>query len=82
MPGPTIWTFAETCVHDLRHACRLLRRTPALAAFVVLTLALGIGLCASVVAVLDAELLRPKVDKDPKAFFRVIPEPGFALRRA
>jgi putative ABC transport system permease protein len=45
--------------NDLRYAVRLLRHSPAFAATVVLTLALGIGATSAIFAVADAALIRP-----------------------
>ncbi|HET8948212.1 MAG TPA: ABC transporter permease, partial [Candidatus Polarisedimenticolia bacterium] len=44
---------------DVRHAFRGLRRTPGLSAFVVLTLALGIGMSAASFSGLDGLVFRP-----------------------
>jgi predicted permease len=44
---------------DVRYAVRGLRRTPGLAAFVVITLALGIGMTATPFSMLDALIFRP-----------------------
>ena len=44
---------------DVRYAIRSLRRTPGLAAFVVITLALGIGMTATPFSMLDALIFRP-----------------------
>ncbi|HEV8201782.1 MAG TPA: ABC transporter permease [Candidatus Polarisedimenticolia bacterium] len=44
---------------DVRHAIRGLRRTPGLSAFVVLTLALGIGMSAASFSGLDGLVFRP-----------------------
>src|SRR3954452_11727453 len=41
-------------VDDLRYAIRSLRRTPGLTAFVVLTLALGVGMTAAPFSMVDA----------------------------
>jgi predicted permease len=50
---------------DLRYAVRVLRRTPAFAAAAILTLALGMGMTAAIVAVVDAVMLRPIPFADP-----------------
>ena len=44
---------------DVRYAVRSLRRTPALTAFVVATIALGIGMTATPFSMLDALVFRP-----------------------
>jgi predicted permease len=49
----------EDLVRDLRHAVRLLRRSPVFAGVAVLTLGLGIGAGAAVFALLDAAFLKP-----------------------
>ncbi len=41
-------------IDDARYAIRSLRRTPGLAAFVVITLALGIGMTSSTFSMVDA----------------------------
>jgi macrolide transport system ATP-binding/permease protein len=46
-------------VDDIRYAIRSLRRTPALAAFVVLTLAFGIGMTSTTFSMVDGLILRP-----------------------
>ena len=50
---------------DVRYATRSLGRAPALAAFVILTLALGIGLTAGPLSMLDALVFRPYPVPDP-----------------
>ncbi|MFY9551173.1 MAG: ABC transporter permease, partial [Thermoanaerobaculia bacterium] len=46
-------------VDDVRYAIRSLRRTPGVAAFVVMTIALGIGMTATPFSMLDALIFRP-----------------------
>ena len=46
-------------VDDVQYAIRSLRRTPGLTAFVVITLALGIGMTAGPFSMLDALVFRP-----------------------
>lgn len=44
---------------DLRYAIRSLRRTPGLAAFVVITIALGVGMTSTPFSMLDVLIFRP-----------------------
>ena len=46
-------------VDDVRYAIRSLRRTPGLSAFIVVTLALGVGMTAAPYSMLDALVFRP-----------------------
>ena len=46
-------------VDDVRYAIRSLRRTPGLTAFVVITLALGIGMTSTPFSMVDALIFRP-----------------------
>jgi putative ABC transport system permease protein len=50
---------------DLRHALRLLGRTPAVTLVAVVTLAVGIGLNTATFAILDAVVLRPLPYREP-----------------
>jgi predicted permease len=52
-------------VDDVRYAVRSLRRTPGLTAFVVLTLALGIGMTTTPFSMVDALIFRPYPVPDP-----------------
>src|SRR5271170_5265473 len=49
----------ETLLQDVRYAIRSLRRTPGLTAFLVITLALGIGMTAGTFSMVDGLIFRP-----------------------
>src|SRR5580700_12278061 len=51
--------FLDSLVQDVRFAIRGLRRTSGLAAFVVITLALGIGMTSATFSMVDALVFRP-----------------------
>ncbi|HXL21714.1 MAG TPA: ABC transporter permease, partial [Candidatus Dormibacteraeota bacterium] len=51
--------FVENFLQDVRYAIRSLRRTPGLTAFVVVTLALGIGMTSGTFSMVDALIFRP-----------------------
>jgi predicted permease len=51
--------FVENVVQDVRFALRSLRHTPGLTAFVVMTLALGIGMTSATFSMVDALIFRP-----------------------
>jgi predicted permease len=67
--------LVETFARDARYGARLLRRQPGLMAAVVLILAIGIAVPASVLSLLHGFLFRAPVSRDPDAFVRVI-RPG------
>ena len=55
----------ETLLHDLRHAFRLLRRSPGFTAVSVITLALAIGSTTAIFSVVYGVLLRPLPYNNP-----------------
>lgn len=68
-------------MNDLRFAARQFRRQPAHAAFVALTLAVGIGATTAVFTVVSGVLLRPlpylESDRLVRVWGRFVPESGF-----
>jgi putative ABC transport system permease protein len=72
-------------LQDARYAFRLLRRQPAFALFVVLTLAIGIGANSAVFSVVNGVLLRPlpfeESDRLVAIWGRFDPESGFDFPR-
>src|SRR6266550_6480792 len=61
----------QTLWQDLRYAARSLRRHTVLSVTVLATLTLGIGLNAAVFTLINADALRPHVNKDPDSFLRI-----------
>lgn len=58
------WNRLESALQDVRYAVRSLWRSPAFAATVIGTLAVGIGAATAMVTVIDHELLRPLPYRD------------------
>jgi predicted permease len=63
--------FIETCALDVMYALRGFRRAPSVAATVVGTVALGLGLVAAVFTIFSALALRVDAVQDPGALFGV-----------
>ncbi len=66
---PARWL--EDAAQDARYALRALRRTPAFAVVIVLTLALGVGATTAVFTVVNGVLLRPLPFREPDRLFVV-----------
>src|SRR5215469_3662559 len=60
-------------LQDFRYAFRAMARRPLLSFAVVVALATGIGLNASVFTLLDGFWFRAPVEKDPSSFVQAIP---------
>jgi len=58
--------FTESLVRDLRHATRMLRRTPLFTVVAIATLALGIGATTTVFTFVESILLRSLPVRDPQ----------------
>jgi predicted permease len=59
------WTWLDRLGQDIHFAVRTFARTSGSTATIILTLALGIGACASIFSIVDAVLLRPPPYRDP-----------------
>jgi hypothetical protein len=63
---PTLAQYVASAAQDVRHAIRHMRRAPATAAAIVLTLALGRGGAAAIVTASGSALVRPLPYDDPE----------------
>lgn len=63
--------WLEAAVNDLRQGLRRLAASPGFATVAMLTLALGIGICASVFSIVETVLLRPLPFRDPQELVNV-----------
>jgi putative ABC transport system permease protein len=70
----------RTLVADLRHALRMMSRTPSFAVAVVSVLALGIGANTAIFSLVNAVLLRPLPFEEPDRLVRIFTQtPGGRL---
>src|SRR5215471_11674854 len=85
MHGHVACACGRPMKHDLRIALRGIRKAPGLAAAVILTLALGVGLNTSLFSIVEATLLRPMPFARPDrliAIFETRPNEDFAQMEA
>ena len=59
-------------VRDILYAFRLIRKAPLFSLYVIVPLALGIGLNGAIFILLDALLLRPLPVKNPEQLVRLV----------
>ena len=63
--------FLDILIKDVRFSLRMLRKSPGLAAIVVLTIALGIGATTAIFSVVDATLLKPLPYSHPEELISI-----------
>ena len=78
-----MWPLIENIGADIKFALRQLRKSPGFTAAVVLTLALGFGSVATMLAIVDCVLLRPVAIPHPHQLVLLYPNrPGGVARRS
>ncbi|HUI43394.1 MAG TPA: ABC transporter permease [Terriglobia bacterium] len=65
-------SFVETTLQDVRFAIRLLRKTPAITAVALLSLALGIGANTAIFSLIDSVMLRMLPVQKPQELVQVV----------
>jgi predicted permease len=68
----SMWIWWERLGQDLRYGVRGFRRSPALTATAVLSLALGIGATTAIFSIFNTLVLRPLPIRDPDTLFQVM----------
>src|SRR3984957_16164475 len=63
--------LAENFLLDLRHAFRMLHRSPGFSLIVIATMALGVGATTAIYSVIDATLLHPLPYPNPSELVRI-----------
>jgi predicted permease len=63
--------FFENLLFDLRHAFRMLHRSPGFSLIVIATMALGVGATTAIYSVIDATLLHPLPYPNPSELVRI-----------
>lgn len=66
-----LWSSLESALQDLRYAWRGMRKSPAVAATAIISLALAIGANTAIYSILDAALLRPLPVPQPNQLVRL-----------
>src|SRR5215831_5128805 len=69
-----ILPLIENLLLDIRHAFRLLRKSPSFTFVAAITLMLGIGANVFVFGVVNGVLLRPLAVTDPSSLYQVRPQ--------
>ncbi|MDQ2844084.1 MAG: ABC transporter permease [Acidobacteriota bacterium] len=77
-----LWTFPfiENLVRDIRHACRVLAKSPSFSLVSLLTLSLGIGINTAVFTLYDSLTYRLLPVKAPDKLLRVVRQSGKAIQ--
>lgn len=66
------WTWIDDMMHDVRFACRTIGRMPVLAAVVVASLGVGIGINSAVFSWIQAVVLQPLPGVDDASSFYLV----------
>jgi predicted permease len=66
------WTWIDDTIHDIRYACRTIVKMPIVAAVVVVSLGVGIGVNSAVFSWIQAIVLHPVAGVDKASVFYLI----------